>query len=112
MIQLFPIVVNCPEGWYVKEGLCLKAIVTSSGINEFNAGAKCDEVGGFIFEPMNEQYSADLEGLLMDNPDELTETSFWIGLTYSYNLLRKEKIFQFKSHVYVFDNHFNKWDSE
>ena len=112
MIQLFPIVVNCPEGWYVKEGLCLKAIVTSSGINEFNAGAKCEEVGGFIFEPMNEQYSVDLEELLKDNPDELTETSFWIGLTYSYNLLRKEKIFQFKSHVYVFDNHFNKWDSE
>ena len=104
--------VHCPSGWYVREGLCLKAIEFINGINEFDAGGVCEDNGGFIFEPMNDQYTLDLEALLSKHVDGLTEDSFWIGLTYSYNALRNEKIFQFKSKVYVFDDHFSKWSTE
>ena len=90
----------------------MKAIEATNGINEFDAGAICEENGGSIFEPLNEQYTLDLETLLVDHSEGLTEESFWIGLTYSYNPLRREKIFQFKNKVYVFDNHFSRWSSK
>ena len=102
--------VNCPEGWFVREGYCLKAVEAANFINEFDAGGVCEELGGFIFEPMNEQYTLDLEELLQQQ--DLFEESFWIGLTNSYNPMRMENIFQFKSKLYVFDNHFSKWSSK
>ena len=104
--------VHCPSGWYVREGLCLKVIESLNGINEFDAGAVCEDHGGFIFEPMNDQYTSDLEALLSQYSDGSTEKSFWIGLTYSYNPLRNEKIFQFKSKLYVFEDHFSMWSFE
>ena len=35
-------------------------------------------MGGFIFTPMNEKYTGDLEALLLSN-QEFKETDFWIG---------------------------------
>ena len=99
---------TCPDGWFKNQGLCLQAVESNETFAQASANSKCEEVGGELFSPMNDQYTTDLEDLL-SNTSVITETSFWIGISYSYNTLRKEKIFQFKNKLYIFNQHFNKW---
>ena len=46
-------------------------------------------MGGFVFSPMNEKYTKDLEDLLLTSTD-LKGTDFWIGNTLQFS----EYVFQ------------------
>ena len=70
--------VNCPKGWFHSTGYCLKA-VEDTGFSNYEAKTKCEDLGGFILPPMNEQYTKDIEDLLKTSKDDLMETDFWIG---------------------------------
>ena len=56
----------------------MKALKEVQKFNQLVAKTKCEDIGGFIFTPMNEKYTEDLEALLLSNP-EFKGTDFWIG---------------------------------
>ena len=70
--------VNCPDGWFHNDGYCLKALKEVQKFDQIAAKTKCEDMGGFIFTPMNEKYTEDLEALLLSN-QEFKGTDFWIG---------------------------------
>lgn len=71
--------VYCPEGWYSSKGYCLKAVLSSSGLKYADANKKCEDLGGFILEPMNEMYTQDLEEVLTNYTKNSNESAWWIG---------------------------------
>ena len=72
--------VNCPNGWFHNSGYCLKAIEEDEGFSGHQLQQKCEDLGGFLFSPMNEKYTKDLEDLLSSSSD-VKGTDFWIGDT-------------------------------
>ncbi len=80
--------VYCPEGWHSSKGYCLKAVELADGFAYADANAKCEELGGFIAEPLNDMTHNDIQFILNNQSATLTETHFWIGMCINVTIFK------------------------
>ena len=76
---MYAFLVQCPEGWFHKNGLCLKLLELDEGFSRATATVKCEEIGGYVAMPMNDMYTKDIEDMIGALNEPPKYTHFWIG---------------------------------
>lgn len=54
-------------------------MLSNASLKYTDANSKCQELGGFILEPMNDMYTEDLRVVLTNYTKNTNETAWWIG---------------------------------
>jgi len=73
---------SCPEGWMDAGELGCFYVSTELTVSSwYEANLLCEDLGGYLVEPMSEQIHAFLSTMLVMLPEVAGDLDWWIGLT-------------------------------